>query len=85
MNLTRTEMLQRFEDFPREIIRLRNTSTVVHKIVEAYAYCAIATKEEAYCQMIIELAKTRDELLTRVVDEARMKTALSFSLPSSNL
>lgn len=83
MKLERHQLLQRHDEFPRTIIELSHNNMVIHRMVEAYVHGQIATKEEAYCQIIMELAKTRDELMERMIDEARLKTVLFAAQPLS--
>ncbi len=81
MELTRIQLMKRHHEFPQLLIDLSYNNTVVHRMIEAYVHGQIATKEEAYCQIIIELSKTRDELTRRMINEAHMKMSLFPVMP----
>lgn len=77
--MNREQLVIRHAEFPTLLIDLSYRNVVIHKMIDAYVHGAIATKEEAYCQMIIELAKTRDELMQRAADAAHMSLSLGVS------
>jgi hypothetical protein len=81
MRLDREQIMRRRYEFPQILIDLSHNNGVVHRMIDAYVYGAIVTKEEVYCQAILELAKTRDELTQRMVDEAHIRASMSFVLP----
>ncbi len=81
MELSRIQLMQRHNEFPKLMIDLSYNNVIIHRAIEAYVHGQIATKEEAYCQIIIELAKTRDELTRRMINEAHMKMSL-FPIPA---
>lgn len=70
------QLLNRSQELPSLIRDLARTNGVVNQFVEAYIYGQIVTKEELYCQMVVELAKSRDQLMDQMVNEAQMKTVL---------
>ena len=76
MKLSRLQMIERQSEFPTMLRQLSYNNMIVNRIIEAYVHGAIATKEEAYCQMIIELSKTRDELMDGMINEAHLSLTI---------
>jgi len=72
----RIRLMERRAEFKGPILDLSYRNPFVNRIIEMYCRGIIVTREEAYCQMVVELAKTRDELLDAMMNEQRMKTVL---------
>lgn len=80
MKLNEIQIRQRQAEFPRLLVEISYNNPIVHKIIEAYCYGQIVSKEEAYCQMIKALAVSYDEMMERIREEAHMKMNLGFYL-----
>jgi len=78
MKLNREQILKRQHEFPQIIIDLSHNNVSVHRMIQAYVHGSLMTKEEAYCQMIVELAKSRDEIMDNMINEAHSKTMMLF-------
>ena len=55
--LTGPERYRRMREFPDAIQRLSLDNSLIRRLMEMYAHESILTKEEALCQMVVEMAK----------------------------
>ncbi len=67
MKLPRHIIESRVCEFPGPLRDLYQNNVVVNKIIDAYAYGSIVTREEALCQMVIALAATADSSVSELV------------------
>ena len=76
VELTRDQIARRQAEFPQLIREIGWNNPIVYKMIELYSHGSLLTKEEAYCQMVRELSVTYDEMVSRLINEAHMKTIL---------
>ena len=70
MQLSPIEIRSRYEDFPTPIRVIGQNVPVVRMVLDLYAHGQIVTREEALCQMIVELSKVSNQAEIKMMELA---------------
>ena len=63
---------QRHSEFPDPIMQLAMYNPLIHRIIDQYAHGEILTREEALCQMVVNLANQNNDMEKNLMELNRL-------------